>query len=72
MTNYSENELKLILEARQQERIEIWDIIDKFIRQETTEDGELLSEIKVPPQHLRAIIFARGEANDHKLETSND
>ena len=67
MSNFSERELDLIIQARRDERQEILTIIKKFVRTTELSDGDTVSEIKVPANHLMNIIEARGHTNDHIL-----
>lgn len=67
MSDFSPRELDLIMQARRDERAEIVKIIEKFVRPTTLSDGEVISTVKVPANHLLSLIRARGEAADHEL-----
>ena len=67
MSNFSPRELDLITQARKDERAEVTKLIEKFVRSTTLSDGDVISEIKVPANHLLSLIRARGEATDHVL-----
>jgi hypothetical protein len=67
MSEYSQRELDLITQARQDERAEIINIIEKFSRDVTLSDGDVIKEVKIPSNHLRSLILARGNAVDNLL-----
>jgi hypothetical protein len=67
MSDYSERELDLITRARQDERDEIMNIIDKFSRDVTLSDGDVIKEVKIPSNHLKSLIKARGATVDALL-----
>lgn len=68
MTKHTEQEIKIIKEARQQERLDILDMIDKFVRVTILPSGDEVREIKVPANHLENLIKARGFAEESKLD----
>lgn len=65
MSELSPRELELVLEARAEERKSIIDTIQKFVRTTVLSDGDTISEIKVPANHLISIIDARGRAESY-------
>lgn len=67
MSKYTAAELELILEARKSQRVEILDLIEKFVRTTSTPEGEELSEIRIPPSHLAQLIEALGGAGDYDI-----
>lgn len=67
MSKLSAKEIELVIEARRDEREEIISLINKFVRNTTLSDGDTVSEIKVPANHLISLINARGGATDHKV-----
>lgn len=67
MSEYSPREIDLITQARKDERLEVVKLIEKFVRPTTLSDGDIVSEIKVPANHLISLINARGDATDHVL-----
>lgn len=67
MSTFSDREVQLITQARQDERSEILAIIEKFTRKTVLSDGDTFLEVKVPANHLKTIIEARGETVDNLL-----
>jgi len=67
LTEYTPKELELVTKARQDERLEVMKLIEKFVRPKVLSDGDTISEIRVPANHLLSLIRARGEATDHIL-----
>jgi len=67
MSDFSPREIDLITQARQDERAEVVKLIEKFVRPKVLSDGDTISEIKVPANHLMSLIRARGDATDHVL-----
>lgn len=65
MSELSPRELDLVLQARADERQCIIDTIQKFVRTTVLSDGDTISEIKVPANHLISIIDARGRAESY-------
>lgn len=67
MSDFSAREIELITQARRDERAEVLKLIEKFVRPKVLSDGDTISEIKVPANHLVSLINARGDASDHVL-----
>ena len=67
MSELSPREVELVTKARKDEREEIISLINKFVRTTTLSDGDTVSEIKVPANHLTSLISARGSSMDHKI-----
>ena len=67
MSELSPRELELVAQARKDERLEVTKLIEKFVRPKVLSDGDTISEIRVPANHLLSLIRARGEASDHVL-----
>ena len=67
MSEYTPRELELIAQARKDERAEVVKLIEKFVRPKVLSDGDTISEIRVPANHLLSLIRARGEASDHVI-----
>jgi hypothetical protein len=70
MPKYTERELELILEARKDQRLEILELVEKFVRTSVTPEGEKVSEIKIPPSHLSQLINTVGVAGDYDITKS--